>query len=290
MTATIALTILIILTFAFATRVFAQPQAQPSELKAASSASQSPSSVIGSFEAALNSHDSTAALALIADGAVVSDLSNIACLPGQPPFCQGYNVFTTKTQIRGWVEQLVKINVQLKETGAFQERGNNVTWTLEVTVDEYRRLAVAPLDANASAVIQDEKITSLTIVLTGESTSKLAVAYARNRASPYAVMAGGIGFGIIFLGLVFPAAGVYYVSRVKRLFATVPRLHKPWILLGAGVGSLFITMILVTLRDVVGLSTSIVDPIFSVVLVICAFLVMLAMILMKRVMIGEPDD
>jgi len=288
---TLVLTI-IVLALLFTVKTYVQPQTQPVAPEAVGSVSQSPASVIVSFEAALNTHDFAAALALFADGAVVSDLSNIACLPGPPPLCPAgpWNVFTTKTQIRGWLEQLVKVNVQLKETGTLQETGNNLTWSLDVSVDEYRRLGVAPLAANANAIVEEGKISLLNIALSVESTSKLAAAYRTSRASSYSIMAGGIGFGMIFLGLVFPAAAVYYISRVKRLFAAVPRLDKPWILLGAGVGSLFVSVLLVALREVAGISASIADPLFDLVLVVCMFLVMSAMILMKRVMISEPDE
>jgi hypothetical protein len=285
----IILTALILLALTFA-RAFAQPQTQPEYLKPLSRPSQSPSSVASSFDTDLNNHNSSAALALFADEATVSDLSNIACLPGPPPSCLGSNVFVTKTQIRGWLEQLVSINVQLNLTRTFRVSDDNVSWAVQVSVDEYRRLGVAPLEANVNATVESGKFSSVSIELIAESTEKLSEAYASNRASPYAVMAGGVAFGVIFLGLVFPAVGVYYVSRVKRLFATVPYLDKPWVLLGAGVGALFVSVLFVLLRDVIGISAEIVDPLFGVTLTICAFLVMSSMILMKRVMLGESDE
>lgn len=285
----ILLAITVVLVFAFVTG-FAQSQTQPKNLNPISHPSQSPSSVASSFDADLNNHNSSAALALFADGATVSDLSNIACLPGPPPICKGSNEFVTKTQIRGWLEQLVSINVQLNQTQIFHVSGNNVSWAVEISVDEYRRLGVAPLEANVNATIENSKFTSFSIELTAESTEKLSLAYATNRTSPYSVMAGGVAFGIIFLGLIFPAIGIYYVSRVKRLFATVPHLDKPWVLLGIGLGSLFVSVLLVLLRDVAGISAGVVDPLFDVTLTICAFLVMASMILMKRVMLGELDE
>jgi hypothetical protein len=283
------LAILVLLAFTFAS-AFAQPQTQPENLKPLSHASQSSSSVASSFDADLNNHDSAAALELFADGAIVSDLSNIACLPGPSPFCQSSNVFVTKTQIRGWLEQLVSINVQLNEIQTFHVSGNNVSWAVEVSVDEYRRLRVAPLEANVNAIVENGKFSSFSIELTAESTGKLSRAYATNRASPYSVMAGGLAFGVFFLGLIFPAAAIYYISRVKRLFASVPMLGRPWILLGAGVGSLLVSLLLESLRDVAGISASTADSVFTGILAICAFFVMSAMVLMKRVMIGEPDE
>jgi hypothetical protein len=107
---------------------------------------QNAPTLITAFDTALNAHDTDTALALFSDIAVVNDPSNIACLPGPPPVCQGYApVFTSKVQIRGWLEQLSKDNIQVQEVGSFQAAERNLTWTLAVSVDEYRRLNVAPL-------------------------------------------------------------------------------------------------------------------------------------------------
>jgi len=250
-------------------------------------------SVIADFNSALNAHDPDAALALFSDGAVVNDLSNIACLSGtnlQTPPCGGQNVFTTTVQIRGWLEQLVKDGIQVKEIGNYRVVATNVTWDLQVTVDEYRRLDVAPLVANANAVVQDWKIKSLTISLDQESTKKLALGYAAYRQTPYSILASGVGFGILLLGLVFPAAAVYYISRVKDLFATVPGLKRPWILLQAGVISLFIAILLVCIRITVGAPPSSLGIIQYMVVVLTGFFFLAAMLLMKRVWLVAPND
>ena len=254
---------------------------------------ESPAAVVTAFEVALNTHNVTVALSLFTDDAVVLDPSNIACWPGSLNIrCQPIpgSVGIGTTQIRGWLQVLVEENIQVKEIGALESTGNNVTWTWEVSVDEYRRLNVAPLVGTGEATVQGNLIKYLKFVLSAESEQKLQAAFATVRQSPYSVAAGGFIVGIVALGLVFPAVSVYYVSKVKRLFATVPRLDKPWILLGAGVGSLFVSVLLVALRDVTGMSTSFVDPLFDVILAFCAFFVMSAMILMKRVMISEPDE
>jgi hypothetical protein len=251
-------------------------------------------SVIADFDSALNAHNPEAALALFSDGAVVSDLSNIACLSGSgwivPPPCGGQFVFTTAAQIRGWLEQLVKEGIQVKEIGNYRVMAANVTWDLEVTVDEYRLLDVAPLVANAMAVVQDWKIKSLTISLDQESTKKLALGYASHQRTPYSILAGGVGFGILVLGLVFPAAAAYYISRVKDLFATVPGLKRPWILLQAGVVSLFIAILLVAIRITVRAPPSSLDTIRCVVVVLTGSFFLAAMLLMKRVWLVAPND
>lgn len=251
---------------------------------------QAPGSVIAAFDAALNTHDADSALALFADNAVVTDTSNIACLPGPPPSCYGSPSFETRVQIRGWLERLVQENVEVTEPSEYQVLGENVTWAFKVSVDEFRRLGVAPLLGTAEAIVEEDKISSLNLQLDAESTAKLLGAYAASERSSSSLMAGGMGLGVVVLGLIFPGAAIYYVSRVKKLFTTVPRLDKPWILLGAGVASLFVSVLLVALRDIAGMSASIVDSVFDVTLVICAFFIMSAMILMKRVMISEPDE
>jgi len=245
-------------------------------------------SVIADFDSALNAHNPDAALALFSNGAVVSDLSNIACLWGPP--CWGQLVFTTTVQIRGWLEQLVKEGIQVKEIGNYRVMAANVTWDLQVTVDEYRRLDVAPLVANAQAVVQDWKIKSLTISLDQESTKKLALAYAAHLQTPYSILASGVGFGILLLGLVFPGAAVYYISRVKDLFATVPGLKRPWILLQAGVISLFIAVLLVGIRSTVRAPPSSLGIIQYMVVVLTGFFFLAAMVLMKRVWLVAPND
>ena len=251
------------------------------------------SAVASALDSDLNRHDSQATLALFNDSAVVYDLSNIACIPGPPPLCgpsYGQIVFASKVQIRGWLEQLAQENVAVREIGTFNVTRDKVNWTLEVTVNEYRRLNVAPLVATAQAVVHNGKIDSLTIKLTQDSFTKLTLAYASSERSPYSILAAGLSLGVITFGLVFPAAAIYYISRVKRLFATVPMLDKPWILLGAGVGALLLSLLLESIGGMTGVSPGTTDSAFTTLLAICAFFVMLSMLLMKRVIIGEADE
>jgi hypothetical protein len=258
-----------------------------------SHAEQGDSAIATAFDMALNNHDPDAALALFSDSAVVSDPSNIACFPS-PPCRPAINLavatFSMPVQVRGWLQQLVKENVEVKEVGSFNVTGNNIAWTVEIAQDEYRRLNVAPLVATVEAVVQGGKIASLTRQLTQESATKLALAYSSNQRAPYSGLAVGVSLGVFSLGFVFPAAAIYYISRVKRLFASVPMLGGPWILLGAGVGSLLVSLLLESLRNVAGISANTADSLFTATLAICALFVMSAMVLMKRVMIGEADE
>jgi hypothetical protein len=282
----VVLTVLIVLAFTFAA-VSAQAGAKTEESLV--SASQSPASLAASFDDELNDHNSSAALALFADGATLFDLNNIAWCPGSA-HCGTEIVYVGSAQIGGWLDQLVSVNVQLNETHVFHVSGNNVSWAVGFSDDPFREIGIALLEANVNATVDNGKFSSFSIGLTVESIRKLSLAIAASHTSPYLAMAGGVAFGSIFLGLVFPAVGVYYVSRVKRLFATVPHLDKPWLLLGAGLGVLFVSVLILSLRGLAGVSVELVDPLFSAMLTICAFLVMTSMILMKRVMLGESDE
>jgi hypothetical protein len=193
-------------------------------------------------------------------------------------------------QIRGWLEQLETENITVRKVDGFRVTGDNVSWTLQVTVNEYRRLNIAPLVANAQATVHNGKIDTLTIQLTQDSMTKLSIAYSSSQRTPYSALAAGLSLGIITFSLVFPAAAIYYISRVKQLFASVPRLDKPWILLGAGVGALLLSLLMESIGSVTGLSPTTTDPVFTALLAICAFFVMSSMVLMKRVIIGEADE
>jgi len=284
----ILLVSLILLAFTF-TKVFAEPRAQPGSWKPSIHASQSPISVATSFDADLNTHDSAAAVALFADGAILYDINNIVGCPSGP-HCGTEFVYIGTAQIGPWLDYLVSINIQLNETHVFDVSGNNVSWTVGFSDDPYRELGIAPLETNVNATVVNGKFSSLSIGFTLESIRKLATAIAASEASPYSAMAGGVGFGFVFLGLVFPAIGVYYVSRVKQLFATVPHIDRPWVLLGGGVGALFVSVLLFLLRDLLVISAGIADPLLIVTLTASSFLVMSSMILMKRVMLGESDE
>ncbi|MGD0177564.1 MAG: hypothetical protein ABSA50_11930 [Candidatus Bathyarchaeia archaeon] len=252
-----------------------------------------PVQVLHTFEVQLNAHNVNAALALFTDNAVVYDPTTISCYGGTGSSCEPGNIiisYTSKTQIRGWLQYLAQVDIEVKEAGVPQIAGSNVTWTWQVSNNGYRTLNIAPLVGAGEAILQGNLIKYFSFRLSADSIGKLTAALAASSRSPYSVAGVSIAFSLVALGMVFPGVAVYYVSRVKRLFASVPKLDKPWILLGAGVGVLFVSVLLVALREVAAISTSVADPLFDVILAVCAFFVMSAMILMKRVMISEPDE
>jgi len=261
---------------------------------------QSPESVVAAFDAALNAHDVNAALGLFADNGFVIDHpreeysyaasalsgSGIAVAPAAT--CGTYEssqvtcTYNGKGRIGDWLRQLVVENIQVQELGSYQVSGNNVTWRLDVSIDGYRSLGVAPLETIGEATVQGGKIQSLTLSLPPESTTRLLTAGVKSNQSQASVSTSGFLLGLISLALVLPAGAIYYVSRVKSLFAAIPRLERPWLLLEVGLASLFFGLALILFRDLIGLSPPIWDVLNSTIFIVSTAIFLVAMVMMKR--------
>lgn len=124
-----------------------------------------PAAVFTALADALNAGDVDAALALVADDAVLT-------FPDP-----GY-VFTGKEEIRGWYEGLVAQNLHA-EPSDFQIDGDRMTWSNKVSIDNWRALGIAPLDYTGEGTVQDGKIKSYTETMTPESLAKLQAAMAQ---------------------------------------------------------------------------------------------------------------
>ena len=124
-----------------------------------------PAALFTALADALNAGDVDAALALVADDAVLTfpDL--------------GY-VFTGKEEIRGWYEGLVAQNLHA-EPSDFQIDGDRMTWSNKVSIDDWRALGIAPLDYTGEGTVQDGKIKSYTETMTPQSLAKLQAAMAQ---------------------------------------------------------------------------------------------------------------
>lgn len=127
-----------------------------------------PESVIKTLHGALNDKDVDAAIALVADDAVVTVIP-------PPPDTPG--VFTGKEQIRAWYEGLVAQNFEI-ELSNFQVDGDNVTWLSKASIDDWRALGVAPLDFTSEGVVQDGLVKSYTVTMTEDSLARLGAALA----------------------------------------------------------------------------------------------------------------
>jgi hypothetical protein len=257
---------------------------------------QDPASMIAAFDAALNAHNVDGALHLFTDNAIVRDsaretytwLISSGGTNEVAPTCKVFGdspscLYEGPTQIQEWLQQLVLENVQVETTGNYSVIAENVTWTLAVSIEPYRGLNIAPLLETARASLRDGKIQSLILELTTESTAKLSAAFSKNKQEPTGIFAGGLRAGLLSLGLFLPAAAVYYISKVRSLFAAVPRLERPWFLLLGGVASLFIALLLLVIKSVLVISIPFVDVVQYLFVVLTGAFILAAMVLMKRV-------
>lgn len=96
-------------------------------------------------------------------------------------------------------------------------------------------------------------------------------------------------FGIATVGFAFSVVAIYYITLLKNGFAALPRLERPWLLLELGVASLIVAALTVPWP---GLSTSIaiLHLVQIVAVVIAAFFILTAMVVMKQAWtINEGD-
>lgn len=238
---------------------------------------QDPASVAAKLNAALNAHDANAALALFTDDAVVKIL---------PEDVLGGVIANGKEQVRVWLQGVVLDDIRVQALSSFQVLGNNVTWTESFFIYQYEDIgggAESGVVGTAEAVVQEDKIRSFTLVFSPESVTKLRSAPLSSTPHRQGLSSMTYGFqaGLVALGLIFPAAAVYYISRVRSLFAAVPRLERPWLFLLAGVAALFLATFLILLRGFATIPSW--DAVYSVVLVVAAFFILASMVFMKRV-------
>ncbi len=116
-----------------------------------------PTSVVTTFDAALNAVNVDATLALFADTAVIKTQTGR---------------FTGREQIRGLLSQLVAQHFQFVSSNR-QVTGNTETHTAKVARDDWRKLGLAPLGATEEVVVQEGKITAFTVAYTQESLATL---------------------------------------------------------------------------------------------------------------------
>jgi len=89
-------------------------------------------------------------------------------------------------------------------------------------------------------------------------------------------------YGLAVLGFLFLILALFYASRIKKVFASISRLERPWLLLEIGIVCLF-TSLLVRVIDSLGLTNSNwLRPVGNLFLVIAAFFILYAMVTMKR--------
>jgi len=115
-----------------------------------------PVGVVREWDAALNAHDTQAAMALMAVGAAVqADRA-----PQEPD------------QVRGWIEQLIRENVQVDLIGSPQVdstvsarfgAATNVTWHARLSMERFRLSGAPSVDATLGAVVVDSRLALLSL-------------------------------------------------------------------------------------------------------------------------------
>jgi ketosteroid isomerase-like protein len=119
--------------------------------------------VVDDFDAAVNAKNLDAALALFAENATVT------CVEGP--------TYAGKEAIKRHLQEEAAKNTSFDKV----ERtvaGGKVTWVAKIANDEIKKVNAAPLDADASANIENGKITGLNLTLTADAKSKLEQAVA----------------------------------------------------------------------------------------------------------------
>ena len=97
------------------------------------------------------------------------------------------------------------------------------------------------------------------------------------------LVAGLHGHGLIILGaVVLFVLVIWYVFKVKNTFAHIPRLEKPWIVLEGGVALLFLGIVLIAIKDVMGVSFGLFEDVDDTIIAASALFIFAAMVLMKR--------
>lgn len=153
-----------------------------------------PESIADALVEALMAKDVDAAIALLADDAVVTVI---------PPPTGTSGVFTGKEEIRAWYEQLVSWNFRA-EISNFQVDGDRATWSTKAWADPYEPLGILPLEYHAEGVFRDGKIASYTDTMTEESVTKLTAAMAALPVTGGAQLGSGLliwfGAGALLIG------------------------------------------------------------------------------------------
>jgi hypothetical protein len=86
---------------------------------------------------------------------------------------------------------------------------------------------------------------------------------------------------IAAFGLICSAIAIYHIIRVKRTFAGLARLERPWLLLELGVVSLFIAALTIPIGELSQL-IALFDLIQIAAVISAAFFILTAMVTMKQ--------
>jgi len=87
--------------------------------------------------------------------------------------------------------------------------------------------------------------------------------------------------GIAAVGVAFSAVAIYYITVLKNGFAALRRLERPWLVLECGVASLIVAALTV-LWPGVSTSVDVLHLVQIVAVVVAAFFILTAMVMMKQ--------
>lgn len=125
-----------------------------------------PLAVVNAYLANLNDVD--AALALVADDAVIS-------IVPPPPNTPG-GVWRGKEQIRQYLEFGIMQDTKDEPVGSAQVEGDKVTMTVMVLVNDFRQWGIGAVQHTVEAVVQGGKIKSLDYVMAPAERGRVAAA------------------------------------------------------------------------------------------------------------------
>jgi ketosteroid isomerase-like protein len=129
-----------------------------------------PEGVVRGIVDALNEGEIDAALALVADDAVIT-------LFPAPPNTTG--VFAGKEEIRAWWETFTASNGSAEITN-FSAQGETATWTATVTEDGFRDLGLGSLEFNGAGITQGGLLKTYAWSMTDAAMARLQMALMRS--------------------------------------------------------------------------------------------------------------
>ena len=96
-------------------------------------------------------------------------------------------------------------------------------------------------------------------------------------------------FTVVAMGVVCSLVAIYYITVLKNSFAGVLRLERPWLLLECGVLSLIVAVLTVPWM-ILSTSVSLLRLVQILAVVVTAFFVLTAMVMMKQAWTIKEGD
>jgi uncharacterized membrane protein YkgB len=96
-------------------------------------------------------------------------------------------------------------------------------------------------------------------------------------------------FTIVAIGIVCSVVAIYYITGLKKSFAGVTRLERPWLLLQCGVLSLIVAALTIP-WVILSTSVSLLRLVQIIAVVVAGFFVLTAMAMMKQAWTIKEGD